>query len=175
MNLPKKSSPYNPELELVKPALEYKVLGEAFKPGRSRQSSILIHLENKRPRKSVGNKAMNLWHLQKQGFRVPDTHILTWEAYEGYLEDPREILENIKIHLEQTLDPDQSYAVPLLCRHRRQPGPFLCGSVRLRSGCPGRRAGVQGRAGSMERNTNRESAILHQKSPKMILQPYGWQ
>ncbi len=105
-------APYNPDMEIVDPALDYKVREEIFKPGWTKRSSrMLIHLQNKCPPDSIGNKAMSLWYLQKHGFRVPDTHVLTWEAYLRYQKDPKEILENIKTLLEQTLDPDQNYAV----------------------------------------------------------------
>jgi phosphohistidine swiveling domain-containing protein len=109
---PQTPPPYHPDIELVDPPLDYKVHEETFKQGRAKQSSrILIHLENKRPPDTIGNKAMSLWYLRKHGFRVPDTHVLTWEAYLGYQKDPKEILENIKTQLEQTLDQDQNYAV----------------------------------------------------------------
>jgi phosphoenolpyruvate synthase/pyruvate phosphate dikinase/NAD(P)-dependent dehydrogenase (short-subunit alcohol dehydrogenase family) len=104
--------PYNPHVELIKPALNFKLPEKASKRKRGeRNSSYIFHLDGKKLPDSVGNKAKNLWRLKKRGFLVPDTYILTWDAFLAYRQKGDKILEEIKPRLEQVLDPGQDYAI----------------------------------------------------------------
>ncbi len=104
--------PYNPNVELVKPAIDIKIPEKSSRDSREKDpGGYLIHLEDKRPPVSIGNKAMNLWHLRKHGFKVPDTHVLTWDAFVAYQRNGDGILDEIRGPLEKALNPDQCYAV----------------------------------------------------------------
>jgi phosphohistidine swiveling domain-containing protein len=104
-------SPYSPDIDLVKPVSDYQSPEKVFRKSRFRRGSFMIHLENKWPPDSIGSKAMNLWRLRKHGFRVPNTYVLTWEAYQRHQTNPEETLEEIKFELEHILHPDLTYAV----------------------------------------------------------------
>jgi phosphohistidine swiveling domain-containing protein len=109
---PQDSSSYPPDIELVKPARDLDAPELVFKQGARRQNNrLLVYLQNKRPPASIGSKAMNLWHLRRQGFRVPETRVLTWEACRRYRTNPKETLEKIRTELQQVLDPGIAYAV----------------------------------------------------------------
>jgi pyruvate,water dikinase len=104
--------PYNPHVTLVKPLLETKIPNKPSRINkRDPQSDYIYHLQDKRLPHSVGNKAMNIWHLSEKGFLVPDTYILTWDAFLAYQRKGAAIMEEIKSRLEQVLDPEQRYAV----------------------------------------------------------------
>ena len=104
--------PYNPRVTLVEPVLDIKIPDKAPKRGEiDRQHGYLLHLNKKRPPDSVGNKAMNIWRLRKKGFLVPDTVVLTWDAYLAYQRKGEGILDHIKPQLALILDPNRYYAI----------------------------------------------------------------
>jgi NAD(P)-dependent dehydrogenase (short-subunit alcohol dehydrogenase family)/phosphohistidine swiveling domain-containing protein len=103
---------YNPRVTLVEPALDIKIPDKSYKRGKiDRQNGYLLHLGKKRPPDSVGNKAMNIWRLQKKGFLIPDTYVLTWDAYMAYQWKGEGILDEIKPQLELIIDPNRCYAI----------------------------------------------------------------
>lgn len=54
---------------------------------------------------------MNIWRLRKKGFLVPDTVVLTWDAYLAYQRKGEGILDHIKPQLALILDPNRYYAI----------------------------------------------------------------
>lgn len=104
--------PYNPRVTLVKPALDIKLPDEASKGRqRDRAGNYIVHLGDKKLPESVGNKAMNIWRLKKKDFLVPDTFVLTWDAFIAHRRNEESVMEEIKSQLEPIIDPEQSYAV----------------------------------------------------------------
>jgi pyruvate,water dikinase len=72
---------------------------------------LLIHLHNRRPPESVGNKALNLYRLQKLGIRIPPAIVCDWNAYHRYVNDDVSMVEELRLELSRNLDPDKCYAV----------------------------------------------------------------
>jgi phosphohistidine swiveling domain-containing protein len=60
---------------------------------------------------AVGSKAEQLQHLIRLGLRVPRTYVVSWEAYERYLQDDPGLVEELHFQLIAMLDPDRLYAV----------------------------------------------------------------
>ena len=103
---------YNPYVELVSPAIDTKIPDKSQKAKQvDLQGGYIIQLENKRPPDSVGNKALNIWHLRKRGFPVPETHFLTWDAFLAYQREGDAILEKLREQLENILDLEHPYAI----------------------------------------------------------------
>lgn len=72
---------------------------------------LLFHLKNKTSITNVGNKGANIQCLSRLGMRTPVTFVLTWEAYQRYLEDDLNVITEIAAEVEKKLDPGKSYAV----------------------------------------------------------------
>jgi len=60
---------------------------------------------------SIGAKAENLHRLMRMGMRVPNTHVLTWEAFEAYQRDDLEIVPQLEKEIQVFIQPDCSYAI----------------------------------------------------------------
>lgn len=60
---------------------------------------------------SIGNKAANLRLLHDKKFRIPETFVCTWDAFQKYLVNREEILEKLTQELQNLLKLNQSYAV----------------------------------------------------------------
>lgn len=71
----------------------------------------LVDIRNNRLPARVGNKARNLHALLEKGFRVPNTFVLAWDAYDAYLHKIAELIPQIRTELGRKLDPDRLYAV----------------------------------------------------------------
>ncbi len=71
----------------------------------------VFHLNGRRLPGSIGNKARNLRRLAGIGARIPETHVVTWEAYRRYLADDVGLVEALRRELAQALDPQACYAV----------------------------------------------------------------
>ena len=61
--------------------------------------------------KSIGNKALNLQQLAELGVRIPETHVVTWDAYHRYLKDDVQLVDELQRELSRSLDPTSLYAV----------------------------------------------------------------
>jgi pyruvate,water dikinase len=72
---------------------------------------LLIHLHNRRPPESVGNKALNLYRLQKLGIRIPLTIVCDWKAYQRYVNNDVSMVDELRLELSRNLDPAKCYAV----------------------------------------------------------------
>ena len=60
----------------------------------------------------IGNKAINLRRLAERGFRVPQTWVIPWEAYQRFRAGEKTaVLEELRREIAQNLDLGTSYAV----------------------------------------------------------------
>jgi phosphohistidine swiveling domain-containing protein len=71
----------------------------------------VIRLNDRQLPISIGNKAKNLRWLQDKGFRIPKTFVCIWEAYQSYLQDDTQIVEQLVAELEEIIDPQKTYVV----------------------------------------------------------------
>lgn len=71
----------------------------------------LHRLGGRRLPTSIGNKAANLQLLISKKFLVPDTYVLTWDAYQDYQKEGTAVLAEIKSELCDKLNPMTRYAV----------------------------------------------------------------
>ncbi len=60
---------------------------------------------------NVGNKAKNLIFLHKQGFKVPQSYVLSQEAYEDYKQDIEGTLTRIEQEIDNSISKNKTYAV----------------------------------------------------------------
>ena len=59
----------------------------------------------------VGNKAANIHRLIQKRARVPKTYAISWEVYDGYVQDQVSILEVLRQQLSDVLDLSRQFAV----------------------------------------------------------------
>jgi pyruvate,water dikinase len=71
----------------------------------------IVYLNGRRIPKSVGNKAFNLKRLSQIGVRVPDTHVVTWDAYHRYQADDIKLVDDLQRGLKDSIDSASLYAV----------------------------------------------------------------
>ena len=71
----------------------------------------LFSLNGNRPPKAIGNKALNLQQLAAFSVRIPETFVLSWEAYRRYLKDDITLVDELHHELSQRLNPKSLYAV----------------------------------------------------------------
>jgi len=71
----------------------------------------IFALEKQQLPESIGNKAGYLGMLLGKGFRIPETYVLTWDAYQKYQQSDQTILSTIEAELEQVFKPGRSYAL----------------------------------------------------------------
>lgn len=71
----------------------------------------IVRLNDRKLPISIGNKAKNLRWLQDKGFRIPTTFVCIWEAYQFYLQDDTQIVEQLIAELEEIIDPHTTYVV----------------------------------------------------------------
>ena len=71
----------------------------------------IVHLNGARLPPAVGNKASRVHFLARHGFRVPVTHVCTWNAYLKYLEDDHSLITALTNELQQKIDLARAYAV----------------------------------------------------------------
>lgn len=69
------------------------------------------HINGRDVPKSIGNKALNLRQLAEIGIRIPETHIVTWDAYRRYLEDDIKLVDELQRELSSSINPESLYAV----------------------------------------------------------------
>ena len=66
--------------------------------------------DNKLPT-SAGSKAYYLRKLLDKGFKVPETYVCTWQAYDRFLESDASLKQDLKIELAKKINPEKTYAV----------------------------------------------------------------
>lgn len=71
----------------------------------------IYDLEHRRLPESIGNKAFNLRSLSKIGVRIPKTKVVTWQAYERYIQDDESLVSKLQIELTDNLSTNTFYAV----------------------------------------------------------------
>jgi len=59
----------------------------------------------------IGNKALNLRFIKKNGFRIPETYICSFEAFNQYKNGNQNILSKLKQELDYYLVEDKTYSV----------------------------------------------------------------
>ena len=60
----------------------------------------IYNLESRRLPKTIGNKAQNLLELSKIGVSIPKTKVLTWQAYQRYIQDDEELVGELHVELK---------------------------------------------------------------------------
>ena len=72
---------------------------------------MIKRIESVRKKDRIGNKARSLSFLDKNGFRIPETIVLTNEARDSYTRDPDRMDVWLREELERLIDTHKSYAV----------------------------------------------------------------
>ena len=76
-----------------------------------KKQQYLYSLTGKRIPEKIGNKAANLQRLISKKFLIPDTYVLSWDAYLDYQDRGETALEDIETELRIMLNPEMPYAV----------------------------------------------------------------
>jgi phosphohistidine swiveling domain-containing protein len=71
----------------------------------------IVHLNESRPPASVGNKACRLHFLAQHGYRVPRTHVCTWNAYLKYVQNDHDLIPALTTEIQRKIDLARAYAV----------------------------------------------------------------
>jgi phosphohistidine swiveling domain-containing protein len=71
----------------------------------------IVHLNGSRLPPAVGNKACRLHFLVGHGYRVPRTHVCTWNAYLKYVQNEHDFIPALTAELERKIDLARAYAV----------------------------------------------------------------
>jgi pyruvate,water dikinase len=74
-------------------------------------SQFIYDLGGRRIPDSVGSKAFNLYGLSKIGVKIPKTKVVSWQAYQRYVQDDEKIVGELHFELSKTLIPNTFYAV----------------------------------------------------------------
>ena len=74
-------------------------------------SKYIVPLTQRRLPATVGAKARNLRNLSDKGYLIPNTSVLTWDAYTEYLHDNVSLVNQFTGELKQVVSPGTSYAV----------------------------------------------------------------
>ncbi len=71
----------------------------------------LIKLNKRKPPVSIGNKALNLFRLSRNGIQIPETYVVSWKAYQHYLQDNVALVDQLRRELAKNIEADTLYAV----------------------------------------------------------------
>jgi phosphohistidine swiveling domain-containing protein len=93
-------------------------------------TALIWNLQDKRLPSSIGNKAQNLRTLSRLGYRVPLTYVITWEAYEAYVQNDVSLIERLRQELTRILLPTQRYAVRSSANIEDQLGQSFAGQFK---------------------------------------------
>lgn len=74
-------------------------------------TSFIHRLGSRSARSRAGSKAENLRFLLRKGYRIPRTHVCTWDAFERFSAGDAEVLTQVAYELEHALDEGVSYAI----------------------------------------------------------------
>jgi pyruvate,water dikinase len=74
-------------------------------------SKYLYDVTKAGPLESAGSKARKLQMLANGGYRTPKTYVCTWDAFQRYVQDDKEIITLLESEIAGTIDLDRSYAV----------------------------------------------------------------
>ncbi|KAA3665314.1 MAG: hypothetical protein DWQ04_01240 [Chloroflexi bacterium] len=75
------------------------------------QQRLIYRLGERGMPKSIGNKASGLQALRTKGFRVPNTMVCTWNAYQQYTQNQTDLLSQLQTELSENLKTNCTYAV----------------------------------------------------------------
>ena len=84
-------------------------------------------LDADRPVHAGGNKAHNLQRLLSCGIPIPRTHVVTWEAYDHYVQDQIAMIDTLQQQIMATVDPTKTYAVRSSANIEDAPGRSFAG------------------------------------------------
>ncbi len=71
----------------------------------------LVSLTSRGTPATVGNKARNLRRLAEENFLIPKTFVVKWDAYQRYLLNDVQLVDDLRAELSRALSPDRRYAV----------------------------------------------------------------
>lgn len=71
----------------------------------------IFNLDDKNNKNCIGNKASNLRFLQKNGFKIPQTFVCSFAAFDLYTKGEKNILLDLKQELGFYIDQSKSYSV----------------------------------------------------------------
>jgi phosphohistidine swiveling domain-containing protein len=71
----------------------------------------IVHLNGSSLPPAVGNKACRLHFLAGHGYRVPRTHVCTWNAYLKYVQNEHDLIPALTAELLRKIDLARAYAV----------------------------------------------------------------
>lgn len=71
----------------------------------------LVSLISRGTPATVGNKARNLRRLAEENFLIPKTFVVKWDAYQRYLLNDVQLVDDLRAELSRALSPDRRYAV----------------------------------------------------------------
>jgi phosphohistidine swiveling domain-containing protein len=71
----------------------------------------IVHLNGSRLPADVGNKACRLHFLARHGYRVPRTHVCTWNAYLKYVQNDHDLILALTTEIQRKIDLARAYAV----------------------------------------------------------------
>ena len=71
----------------------------------------LVSLTSRGTPATVGNKARNLRRLAEENFLIPKTFVVKWDAYQRYLLNDVQLVDDLRAELSRALSPDRCYAV----------------------------------------------------------------
>ena len=75
------------------------------------KSRYVKKLANVKGSSQVGGKAGKLSYLKKKGFRIPETYVCTFGAYEEYISGDNYVLRNLKKEIENLIDSNKNYSI----------------------------------------------------------------
>lgn len=104
--------PFNPHIDLVKPAVAYRLPEQnGRKPQRNpKKGDWITSLHQKTVSDSIGAKASGLHQLEDKGFRIPQTLVISWEAYLQHRKG-EPVWERLREELQSVIQPGKAYAV----------------------------------------------------------------
>jgi NAD(P)-dependent dehydrogenase (short-subunit alcohol dehydrogenase family)/phosphohistidine swiveling domain-containing protein len=111
--LRKEPPPFNPRIDLVKPVVDIPLLSQSKnKEQKSQKLEKWVHsFEQKKLPTSIGGKAANLRILQQNKFRIPKTHVVSWDAHLFYQQQDKAAIERLHREIETILEAGRLYAV----------------------------------------------------------------
>jgi pyruvate,water dikinase len=71
----------------------------------------IFKLDDSKNKIFIGNKALNLKFLHKQGFKIPTSFVCSFEAFNLYKKGDPTIVTDLKEELEYYIDENKSYAI----------------------------------------------------------------
>jgi phosphohistidine swiveling domain-containing protein len=94
---------------------------------RTGRGKYLLPIKGAREGDYLGSKGLNLLKLQRYGFDIPKTFVVTTGAYNDQLDSREEVLSFLRDDLERFIDLDKAYAVRSSANVEDRPGRSFAG------------------------------------------------